>query len=162
MSSFFEADSFWRFWWWNLIRMCIRKHFLHLKLLCYFHFLFKSFSYRNNKFFFFENGLVDVISMSECKSFYLIKNLRVHPSTSISWDIGTNSRYFSTKLYDIYYISRNIGYKVLSFKPKSMLDEVNYYFRITLKGKNSLFLTKVIFISVESSNLGIMLANTTF
>ena len=47
----------------------------------------------------------------------------------------------------IYLISRNIGYKVLSFKPKSMLDEVNYYFRITLKGKNSLFLTKVIFIS---------------
>ena len=115
-----------------------------------------------SSFSFFENGLVDVISNSECRSFYLIKNLRAHPSTSISWDIGTNSIYFSTKLYDIYYISRNIGYKVLSFKPKSMLDEVNYYFRITLKGKNSLFLTKVIFILVESSNLGIMLANTTF
>ena len=55
-----------------------------------------------------------------------------------------------------------MGYKGLSFKPKSMLDEVNYYFRITLKEKNSLFLTKVIFISVDSSKLGIMLANTTF
>ena len=59
----------------------------------------------------------------------------------------------------ILYISQ---YRLLSFRPKSMLDEVNYYFRITLKGKNSLFLTKVIFISVESSNLGIMLKNTTF
>ena len=37
-----------------------------------------------------------------------------------------------------------------------MLDEVNYDIRITL------FLTKVIFISVESSKSGIMLANTTF
>ena len=65
--------------------------------------------------------------------------------------------------YTIYIIYlAYIGYKVLSFKPKSILDEVNYYFRITLKGKNSLFLTKVIFISVESSNLGIMLKNTTF
>ena len=53
-------------------------------------------------FFFFENGLVDVISNSKYWPFYLIKNLRAHPSTTISWDIGINTIYFSIKLYDIY------------------------------------------------------------
>ena len=59
------------------------------------------------------------------------------------------------------YISQNIGYKILSFKPKSMLDEVNYYIRKKSKGKNSLFYDKIIFLPVESSKLGIMLENAT-
>ena len=54
--------------------------------------------------------------------------------------------------YTIYIICSQYRLQSTFFKPKSMIDEVNYDIRITLKGKNSLFLTKVIFISVESSN----------
>ena len=51
-------------------------------------------------------------------------------------------QYFTTKLFND--ISRNIGYKIDYFKTKSMLDEQNYYIRITLKGKSSMLLKVVI------------------
>ena len=61
---------------------------------------------------------------------------------------------YTTKLTNNILKSHNIGNKIHYFKYKSMLDDLNYYIRRKLKGKNSILLRTL---KIESSNLGIML-----